>query len=214
MPRLTMTETDDYPRFASRGRGYVYVFPCRDADELKLGFSREPLERLHTLHRRYFEFFDLDRGLLVETDRVADARKLERLCITTFASARSTAPLAIRDAAGGHTEWFRGIADDVGGLLRRVCEEEGLVLHDPLSAWLRAQFEEFGDAIHDWSACMLAQIEYEHFNPSASESSSSVARVLRDVLDACLTVGGKQIEKRIPNKVLEWYHMPSFSCRF
>ena len=30
------------PRFASRGRAYVYVLPCRDEDLLKVGFSRDP----------------------------------------------------------------------------------------------------------------------------------------------------------------------------
>src|SRR5690242_7613646 len=102
------TETRD-PRFASRGRAYVYVIPCRDEDLLKVGFSRDPLQRLQAFHPRFFRFFDLDRAFLIGTDFVRDARRIERRFITTFAEQRSTAPLVIRDAAAGRTEWYRGV---------------------------------------------------------------------------------------------------------
>jgi len=41
----------------------VYVLPCQHDDILKLGFSRDPLLRMQTLHQRYFDFFDLDAAL-------------------------------------------------------------------------------------------------------------------------------------------------------
>jgi hypothetical protein len=53
-----MEEDSPYPRFASRGKAYVYVLPCRDEDLLKVGFSRDPFTRFSTLHRRFFDFFD------------------------------------------------------------------------------------------------------------------------------------------------------------
>lgn len=200
-----MTVEEDYPRFLSRGRTFVYVFPCRDEDVLKVGFSREPLERLRTLHRRYFEFFDLDCGLLVETNHLRDARRLERQCITTFSEAKTPAPLVIRSAAGGRTEWFRGIWADVNTLMRRVSVEQDFVLHAPLSAWLRARFDEWSDVMYDWSARMLDLIEYEHFNPP-HEQRSRADHVLRDVLDAYLALGDMDIERRVPASVLAWYH--------
>ena len=95
-----------YPRFASRGRTFVYVLPCREADILKVGFSRDPLDRLRTLHRRFFEFFDLDRGLLIETDHLRDARRIERLFITTFAEDRAPAEQPSERSAGLHG-WLR-----------------------------------------------------------------------------------------------------------
>ena len=87
------------PRFASRGRAFVYVLPCRDEDLLKIGFSRDPLQRMRALHRRFFDFFDLDRAFLVATDRVRDARRIERALLTAFADRRSPAPLVVPDAA-------------------------------------------------------------------------------------------------------------------
>ena len=54
----------------SRGRCFLYVFPCDWEDLLKLGISRDPLDRVQALHPRWFEFFDLGRGFLVEFYRV------------------------------------------------------------------------------------------------------------------------------------------------
>ena len=88
-----------FPRFASRGRAFVYVLPCREEDILKVGFSRDPLQRLRTLHRRFYDFFDLDRALLVETDHLRDARAIERLLITGLADHRVLAPLVVPRSA-------------------------------------------------------------------------------------------------------------------
>lgn len=97
---------DDFvlPRSPSKGRTFVYLLPWRDQDLLKVGYTREPLVRLRTLHRRYFEVFDLDRGLLLEADRLADARRIERDIIVRHAAQRSPAPLSVPDAAAGYSE--------------------------------------------------------------------------------------------------------------
>ncbi len=113
-----MNDEVAYPRFASRGRTFVYVLPCRDEDILKVGFSRDPLQRMRSLHARFFEFFDLDRALLIECEHLRDARRIERLFITTFAEHRAPAPLVVPLAAAGHTEWYRGIHPRVTALAR------------------------------------------------------------------------------------------------
>lgn len=208
-----MNEDEIYPRLASRGRTFVYVFPCREEDLLKVGFSREPLERLRTLHRRFFDFFDLDRGLLVETAHLREARALERLCITTFSDARASAPLVIRSAAGGRTEWFRGISPQMDKLLRDACAAQGLTLHAPLREWLRAQFVTWSDVVYDWSAQMLDMIVYEHFNPPSSGPSLRTERVLRDALDTCLALGGDDIERGLPTAVRDWYRCGAYFAR-
>ena len=59
---------------ASRGHCFLYVAPCAYEDLLKLGFSRDPLQRLQALHRRWFEFFAPERIALVEVDAVREAR--------------------------------------------------------------------------------------------------------------------------------------------
>lgn len=199
-----MEEEVVYPRFASRGRTFVYVLPCRDEDILKVGFSRDPLDRFRTLHRRFFEFFDLGRGLLIQTDHLRDARRVERWFITTFAEQRAPAPLAVREAAAGYTEWFRGVALPVDKLAREVCTDQGFVLHAPLSSWLRGCFVERSTLLYSWSARMLDALEYEYFNVPAPARSGRGEKALRDALDACAAVG-MEIQALVPAPVLDWY---------
>jgi hypothetical protein len=192
------------PRFASGGRAYVYVLPCRDEDLLKVGFSRDPLQRLQTLHTRFFRFFDLDRAFLIATDTVRDARRIERRYIETFADRRSPAPLVVPDSAAGYTEWYRGIYADAESIARALADEEGYALHAPLRDWLRALFRERGTLLFAWSAKMLDAIEYERFNAPPSRAPSTLERALRDALD-CFEELGIEIEPLVPEPVSRWY---------
>lgn len=191
------------PRFASRGRTCVYMLPCRDEDVLKVGYSRDPLQRMRSLHRRFFEFFDLDRGLLIEAERLRDARRIERRFIGQFAAQRVPPPLVVRDAAAGYTEWFRGVSPQADALARALCAEEGLILH-ALRPWLRARLEERSDSLYAWSERMLEALEYEHFNLPAEARRGILAKALRDTLDACAAVE-LDLAGRVPPAVLEWH---------
>ena len=201
---LVVDEEAIYPRFASRGRTFVYVLPCRHEDILKVGFSRDPVDRFRTLHRRFFEFFDLDRGLLIHTDHLHDARRIERLFITTFADQRAPAPLVVPRSAAGHTEWFRGVSPQVDVLARQICEEQGFLLHAPLSSWLRERFADWSELLFGWSTRMLEMIEYEHFNVPSHEGDRRVEKVLRDVLDAYAALG-MDLQALVPDSVRSWY---------
>ncbi|HEV2681132.1 MAG TPA: GIY-YIG nuclease family protein [Rhodanobacter sp.] len=192
------------PRFANRGRTFVYVLPCRNEDILKVGFSRDPLDRFRTLHRRFFEFFDLERGLLIHTDHLHDARRIERQFINTFADHRAPPPLAVPQSAAGHTEWFRGVSPPMEALARRICDEEGFTLHAPLSSWVRDRFADWSELLFGWSTRMLDVIEYTHFNSPPHERSGRVEQALRDVLDAYVALG-VDIQTLVPASVLSWY---------
>ena len=204
-----MIEDAGYPRFASRGRAFVYVLPCRDQDLLKVGFSRDPLQRLRTLHPRFFAFFDLQRGLLIETDHLRDARRIERLLITTFAAQRAPAPLVVAQAAGGHTEWYRGVFPAVVALAQRVCDEDGFVLHRSLRGWLQARFEERSDVLFDWSARLLEAIDYVRCNPPADRDSGRIEQArmeqaLGRTLDACAALG-LDVQALVDPAVFGWF---------
>lgn len=192
------------PRFASRGRAFVYVLPCRDEDLLKVGFSRDPLQRMQTLHARFFDFFDLDRAFLIATDHVRDARRIEREFLTAFAERRSPAPLVVPDAAAGYTEWHRGAYADALARAEAIAANDGFVLHAPLRAWLRDLFVERGALLFAWSSKMLEAIEYERFNAPPSPHASPIERALRDALD-CFVELGIDIEPLLPSSVFIWY---------
>lgn len=182
-------ESAGYPRFAASGRTYLYLLPCRDQDLVKIGFSRDPLQRMHALHRRYFEFFDLDRAWLLEVEKTREARRLERLFHQHFSESRAPAPLVVRDAAAGDTEWFQGVATQADSLARQIVAGEGWTLHSPLRAWLKLRFDERSDTLYAWSSRLLESIEYERHNHPAAESWHETERTLRYMLDACEAVG-------------------------
>ena len=192
------------PRFASRGRAFVYVLPCRDEDLLKVGFSRDPLQRLQTLHARFFRFFDLDRAFLIGTDYVRDARRIERQFLTALSERRAPAPLVVPDAAAGYTEWYRGAYADIVAMAQALCAAEGFVLYTPLRGWLHDLFLERSALLYAWSAKMLEAIEYERFNQPPSPRPSACERALRDALD-CFDELGIAIEPLVPEPVSDWY---------
>jgi hypothetical protein len=187
-----------------RGRTFVYVLPSLGEDLTKVGFTQDPVQRFRTFHPRFFALFDLEQGVLVETGRLRDARHLERLLIERWPLHRAAAPLLVSDAAGGHTEWFRGIGQEVGPFVRRVAERYGYTLHAPLSAWLRARFAERADALYEWSRRLLEMLQWQAANVAPEARDPRYARMLVDTLDACRAVG-MALDDLLPPEVLAWY---------
>lgn len=209
MPMTDGEEEAGFPRFAQSGRTFVYLLPCRDEDILKVGFTREPLQRLHSLHRRFFDFFDLERAVLLEVDKRSDARRIERRIIEHYGDHRAPAPLVVRAAAAGKTEWFRGVGSLCDASLRDIAAAESWTLHAPLSAWMREHFVERSDVVYGWSARMLDAIEYEYFNPSSPGQYVRLEQALRHFLDACAALD-IDFGKLVPSEVTGWYRDGGF----
>ena len=190
-------------RGPSRGRCYLYVLPCAYEDILKLGFSRDPLDRMQTLHPRWFEFFDLDRAFVIETDTVREARDLELGLGGVIAEHNAPAPLVIRRQAAGHTEWYRG-AYDVLEATARTLAAGGYLLHAPLRPWIRHALMERSDLLFSWSMAMLSPDELETVAAGTDGGPTPAQRVVRDAVDACVALGIDP-EPLLPPDVLDWY---------
>ena len=182
----------------SRGHCHLYVFPCAWEDLCKLGFSRDPLSRLQALHPRFFEFFDLDRGALVETDTVAEARALETSLRRELAMHNAPAPLTVREEAGGHREWYRGAAEALAQATGELAGR-GHRLHSPLRPWLRHALLQRSDRIYSWTEAMLSPDELE----GLAGWTPTQARV-RDVLDAWVAME-VELAPLLPPRVLCWH---------
>ena len=194
----------DLWRADSRGRPFVYVLCSRGEDLTKVGFTHDPIQRFRSFHPRFFALFDLDRSLLVQVGRLAEARRMERLLIERWTEHRASAPLLVSAAAGGHTEWFRGIADEVGPFVRRIAERYGYPIYAPLGDWLRARFAERADQLYEWSSRMLAMIEWQSLNLPPPAQDRRYAQTLGDTLDACAAVNMDLAALVLP-EVLAWY---------
>lgn len=186
----------------SEGRCYLYVLSCAYEDLLKLGFSRNPLQRMQSLHPRFFEFFDLDRALLVETETVRDARRLELELGHRLAAHGAPSPLTVRREAAGHTEWYRGAYTHLeleAGQLR----ESGHTVHAPLRPWLRTELSRGTDALFDWAAAVLDVVQGEPAHLDTAALATLRDRVL-DRLDAFEALDIPVID-RLPPALAQWY---------
>ena len=206
LPPEDVDASDDvpFPRFASRGRAFVYIAPCRDDNVFKVGFSRNPLERFRTLHPRFFEFFDFERGLLIATDYVREARRLERRLILALQDYQALQPLVVTQSAAGQTEWFRGALAEAEAIVAEFETAEGFTIHRPAGAWLRLVLREREDLLFAWTTRMLDAIEYETHNRADQSDAITYEDALRNTLDAYAAFS-IDLAPLLPETVHRWY---------
>ena len=91
------------------GRGFMYVAVCSGPEDMiKVGLSHDPLARLSAFHPRWFEAFDLEHSLLIETETRRDAQELETALHRKLIDHNCPQPMTMRAEVGGGTEWYRG----------------------------------------------------------------------------------------------------------
>lgn len=197
------TSEPERTRGFSEGACHLYVLPCAYEDLLKLGFSRQPLERMQALHPRFFEFFDLDRALLVETETVRDARRLELELRHALVEHSAPPPLTVRPQAAGHTEWYRGayavLEEAVGGL-----RERGHTVHAPLRPWLEAQMQSRAPSMFSWGSRVLERVEGEPDHLDRLPMLHALRQQVLDVIDAHRALG-VDVAQHLPVTLEQWY---------
>ncbi len=183
------------------GPCFAYVFACTWEDHCKVGFSADPLARLQALHRRWFDFFDLEASILVQAETVADARVLELALRRPLVAHRAPVPLTVRPQAGGHSEWLRGARP---ALLAAVAglASAGHVVHAPARPWLQAVLAARSHALYEWAP---AQLQFD--DEGRPTAAPAIQRLVRDTVDACVALA-LDIEPLLPPPVLGWYRRP------
>lgn len=186
---------------AYRGRAFLYVLPAAGPEDLlKVGMSHDPLARWSAFHPRWFEAFDLERSLLVETETRNDARRLETSLHRALAAHRCPMPMTMRAQAGGAGEWYRGASAAVQAFVEER-DAQGYVVHVPARPWLAARMRERQDRLdgllrqarEEQTAGWLAPAQrralrhlvdaHRHFDPDLA------ARLPADLLDALDSAG-------------------------
>lgn len=185
-------------RSPSSGPCFLYVAPSAYEDLAKLGFSRDPLVRLQSLHPRWFEVFDLDRAMLVETETVRDARRIELKLRRQLTLHNAPAPLTVRQQAGGHTEWYRGAYEQLGDAVIALGAS-GHAVHAPARPWFGRTLGGRGDQLYSWSDALLTPDELDGL-----VGNTPGQRTVRDVLDAFSALS-IEVEPLLPERVWRWY---------
>jgi len=192
----------DLRRPSSDGRAFVYMLPLRAEELLKLGFSRDPVVRMRSLHPRYFDFFDLERAWIIEADRVREARAIEREFKRRVREHRAPAPLEVRPQAGGETEWYRGARDILQAAASGLIAQ-GYNVHLGARPWLRAQLLARSSGLFEWSSQMYGQMQVARAEPELVVRDA-LGSALRAELDA-LTAFDIDIAGAVPDDVGAWY---------
>lgn len=128
---------------------YLYVLPTAYEDILKLGIARDPFARALAFARRYYEFFDLSRALLVEFDSRKEAQARETALHRHLDEWNALQPITVPSAAAGKTEWYRGAY----ATLREQIEAyavRGCIVHAPALPWWQARLCAERDRLYDW----------------------------------------------------------------
>lgn len=185
-------------RTLDAGRCHLYVMACPYEDLLKLGFSRDPLQRVQSLHRRWYEFFDVDRSLLVVTDTVREARGLETGLRGRLAEHNAPVPLTIRQEAGGHREWYRGAREALGEAVDALAGA-GYEVHAPARPWFRAALLARAERLHEWTSALLTADELAWTGPP-----TPAQQAVRDALDAYRAMD-IAVDDVLPPQVRDWY---------
>jgi hypothetical protein len=189
---------------SSAARAFLYVLPCHGEDWLKLGFSRDPLTRMQSLHPRFFEFFDTERAFAIETETVREARALETRLGRALRAHAAPAPLTVVPAAGGSTEWYRGAYAELAAAADAL-QREGHPLHRPLLPWLRERLIAGADLLYAWTALLPP----EQLDARGAASRTTAAqRHVADVLDA-YRAADVDLARWLPASVLDWHDAAS-----
>jgi hypothetical protein len=187
------------------GRCYTYVFPCAWEDHCKVGFSRDPLDRISSLHPRWYEAFDLERVVLIEVDAVGEARALERRLRQPLAEHRAPPPSTMRMEAGGFTEWLRGASVPLSSALETL-RADGHRMHVG-RAWLAHALAHRAEVFVEWA---LAQWAYSMQAGAPDGPAPTCVRDAMDAFPAC----GIEFAARFPPAFMTWYSgKPGAGCR-
>lgn len=172
------------------GTCYLYVLPTAYEDILKLGIAKNPFARALAFSRRYYEFFDLSRSVLVEFDSRKQAQARETALHRRLRDWNAMQPITVPRAAAGKREWYRGAYDAV---LAEIEDDAavGRVVHRPALPWWQARLGAERERMYEW----FAQVSRE----CAGELR---ARMIADALDGYAALG-VSLREVLPPEVLE-----------
>lgn len=163
------------------GAWFVYLFALADCSAFKVGFSCNPLQRVSSFSRRYFERFDLSQSVIVNMHTCERARAMESQVKAALTAVREPSPSWVPAEAGGHTEWFSAVY---------LADAETLVHTDPAADstsafdFFRPTLERARDSFERWAFVEAQRLGEEWSAIERGYAVKSRSSTLRDWLDA------------------------------
>ena len=183
--------------------GFVYLLPLHGEDWLKVGISTDPLRRAREFSRRFFDLFDFDQALLLETGSPRDAAAIERELRGAFREHRAPMPMTVRSEAGGQTEWYRGAYPALAQAVATMAAS-GYVLHAPARPWFSAALQARRGELHDWASTLLRQHLLDPDDARGEALPADAAALLADTVEAYRHFG-VGVAAHLPAALQPWY---------
>lgn len=164
---------------------FVYLFALSDCSAFKVGFSCNPLQRIHTFSHRYFERFEVHRSMLLRVADCAAARAGEAELKVELAQFRMEAPHWVPVEAGGHTEWFSAVHFDTAErrLQSLLATDDGAVL-TCTADFIRDELSRLAGSFEPWAWNQAWQVHDARASPRTIRVGREPGRSLRNWLDA------------------------------
>ena len=159
---------------------FVYLFSLADCSAFKVGFSCNPLQRIHTFSRRYYERFDLGQSLLLRLETEDEARAVELALKHELAVFRADSPEWVPIEAGGQTEWFVAVQFPHAGERLRSFGTSVL----DAAGYMRAELARMSGQFEPWAWSQAQQVCDASASPYTTRAAFALADSLRDWLDA------------------------------
>ncbi|MGH8178542.1 MAG: GIY-YIG nuclease family protein [Steroidobacter sp.] len=164
---------------------FVYLFALSDCSAFKVGFSCNPLHRIYSFSRRYFEQFDLSQSRLLRVGACDDARAIEAALKTELAQFRAACPAWVPFEAGGHTEWFSAVYfGDAEARLQSFAQVYDAAQLISASEFILGELARLTSSFERWAWGQAQQVCDAWSFANRGYTASDASRSLRDWLDA------------------------------
>jgi hypothetical protein len=176
-----------FAAYASDGGGdswYVYLLSSQDCTAFKAGFSCNPLQRIHSFNRRYYERLNLNESSLLRVDTERQARVIEGEIKALLAASRFACPEWVAIDAGGDTEWFSAVefSDAMARLRLWSIDDPTRVL--TVADYIRDRLQRMAGAFEFWASDYARRLQNDMESVSLGYPRTVTAEPLRDWLDA------------------------------
>ncbi|MGE8279514.1 MAG: hypothetical protein ACN6O2_03685 [Stenotrophomonas sp.] len=164
-----------------RGRTYMYALPLAYEDYAKLGIATDPMARMQAFSARYYDFFNLHQGWLVEAETEQEARSWETRWRRQLRAHAAPPPIDVPAQAGGHTEWLRGALAELAGV-RDELQMLGFPVHASLHEWVGDRLLKQREMVASGEQAAITRFGTPQQWPAAPTHPGLLQ--LRDALDA------------------------------
>jgi hypothetical protein len=170
---------------APDGSWFVYLLYACDCSAFKVGFTCNPLRRLYSFNRRYFERFDLDQSYLLQLEDRDQASDVESHLKRELAEYRTDCPAWVAAAAGGHTEWFAATCNPIAvAHIGSYSSSRPATRLLAAADYVRTELGRLSSSFELWAWQQAQQVCEPSSHPAERRLQIEIAKALCDWMDA------------------------------